>query len=72
MILGVVESVSFGGDQVQRQEFLMLSKCANPSHNTKFKYLREGRLLEFKVAGGAHCNAIPLQMARVGNGFCLL
>ena len=41
----------------------MLAKCANPSYNAKFKYLREGRLFEFNVGDGARYNTIPSQIS---------
>ncbi|MBZ5629005.1 MAG: hypothetical protein LAO06_09075 [Acidobacteriia bacterium] len=37
----------------------MLAKCANPSCNAKFKYLREGRLFEFNIVDGARYTTIP-------------
>jgi hypothetical protein len=33
----------------------MVSKCANPSCGTDFKYFRDGRIYEFSVGGEGAC-----------------
>lgn len=55
-------SLALGADiQGPKGQRGMLSKCANPTCSTEFKYFRDGRLFEFNLGAGASYNTLPPQ-----------